>query len=184
MNKVKLILLLAAVMLAFTGCKDDEPSGPSSLIVSLKASYELKAIATYEEVNVEILQISYHTSDDATATDGWVDVPTTPGIYDLMLYDDDEVLLALESVSEPQTISQIRLLLGENNTVVEDGETYDLSTPSGQTSGIKVQVHLQMEPDVTYEVLLNFDPEESVKKIGNGTYKLQPVIKASVRVVE
>lgn len=184
MKRLNFILLLAGLMLVFTGCKDDESDDPSSLIVSLTANYDLKSTTTYEEVNIEILQISYHTSDDATANDGWVDVPTTAGIYDLMLYDNDEVLLALDAVSEPQTISQLRLLLGENNTVVEDGETHELVTPSGQTSGIKVQVHLGMEPGVTYDILLNFDPEESVKKIGNGTYKLEPVIDAIVNVVE
>jgi hypothetical protein len=181
---ISLILILASFLFTFSACKKDKDNnnetGTSSLDISLSAAYNLKSVAAAYVINIEILKISYHTSDDANATSGWIDVETVPGIYNLMDYVNDQVLIAFDPSVDPQTISQIRLLLGENNTVVENGETYDLETPSAQTSGLKVQVHLQMEPGIEYEIMLDFDPEESIKKTGNDQYKLQPVIRAVI----
>jgi hypothetical protein len=60
--------------------------------------------------------------------------------------------------------------------VVLDGTTYPLSTPSAEQSGLKLQ-----EPNITggimYHVLLDFDANKSIVKLGNGGYKLKPVIR-------
>ncbi|PLW97989.1 MAG: carbohydrate-binding protein, partial [Marinilabiliales bacterium] len=60
------------------------------------------------------------------------------------------------------------------------GATYDLDTPSAQTSGIKIQVHAQLQPNLKYKIVLNFDPDKSIVMTGNGKYKLTPVINATV----
>lgn len=186
---MNILLIMAAMLMIFSACKKDEddgdnntnnPTGNASLDVTLKAAYSTKSTATYDAVNLDIQQISFHTSEDTTVAGGWYDLETIPGIYNLMDFVSNDTLVAFDSLVSPQTISQIRLLLGENNTVVEDGETYDLSTPSGQTSGIKILVHTQMVPDSTYVIMLDFDPEESVHKTGNDTYKLRPKINAVV----
>jgi hypothetical protein len=88
--------------------------------------------------------------------------------------------VAFDSLVATQTISQIRILLGDSNTVMIDSVEYPLMTPSAQTSGLKVQVHTQMEPDSTYVIMLDFDPEQSVKELGNGKYKLHPVIRTVI----
>jgi hypothetical protein len=78
---------------------------------------------------------------------------------------------------EPGTISQIRLILGPNNSVVVDGVSYPLSTPSAQQSGLKLQVHQTFEPGVSYEIMLDFDANQSIVEKGNGEYQLKPVIR-------
>jgi hypothetical protein len=78
---------------------------------------------------------------------------------------------------EPGTISQIRLILGPNNSVVVDGVSYPLSTPSAEQSGLKIQVHQTFEPGVSYAILLDFDATQSIKEKGNGEYQLKPVIR-------
>jgi hypothetical protein len=97
-----------------------------------------------------------------------------------MDYVEDDTLIAFDSLVSAQMISQVRLILGDSNTVMVDSILYDLSTPSGQTSGIKLQVHTELLPDSTYVIMLDFDPEESVKQTGNGQYKLKPVIRTIV----
>ena len=92
----------------------------------------------------------------------------------------NDTILAFDTLLQVQRVSQIRLLLGENNTVIDDGVEYPLDTPSGQTSGLKLQVQADLEAGKAYIVTLNFDPYESVKKTGNDKYKLVPVIETTV----
>ena len=169
----------------FSGCnKDDDnenenPStGTADFNVSLKST---TAKSTYDSILIDIQAISIHTSTDSAETSGWFELETNGGIYDLLDYTaGNDTLIAFDSVLQTQTVSQIRLILGENNTIVDDGETYDLETPSAQTSGLKIQVHAELQADMSYKVLLNFDADNSIIKTGNGKYKLKPVIEASV----
>jgi len=184
-------LILSLMLIVIASCnKDDDESNPNqpppvptekaSLDVSLAASYSSKAVSSYDQVNIDIQQISFHTSGDSSVSSGWYDLETNPGIYNLLDYVVDDTLLAFDSLVSAQTISQIRLLLGDDNTVMVDSVLYDLSTPSGQTSGLKVQVHTELLPDSAYVIMLDFDPEESVKQTGNDKYKLSPVIRTVV----
>jgi len=43
-------------------------------------------------------------------------------------------------------LSQIRLILGENNSVMVDSIVYDIKTPSAQESGLKLNVHQDITP--------------------------------------
>ena len=156
----------------------------ANLNITLAADYSLKT-TSYDQVNLDIQQISFHTSGDTISGDttvlaGWFDLETVPGIYNLMDYVSTDTLVAFDSLVNAQMISQIRLLLGDSNTVMVDSVLHNLITPSAQTSGIKVQVHTLMVPDSTYVIMLDFDPEASVMQVGNGNYKLQPVIQAIV----
>lgn len=192
MNKaLSTILFMASIMLLIVSCNknDDEnngkqppvvPAEKASLDITLAASYSLRSDSIYEQVNIDIQQVSFHTSGDSTVSSGWYDLETTPGIYNLMDYIVDDTLIAFDSLVSAQTISQIRLILGDSNTIMVDSVLYDLSTPSGQTSGIKLQVHTELLPDSAYVIMLDFDPEESVKQTGNGKYKLKPVIRTII----
>jgi hypothetical protein len=134
----------------------------------------------YDSVNVDIQSVMIHNSTDTSATTGWFELTTNSGIYNLLDYTNgNDTLLTLDTL-DLQLVSQIRLILGENNTVVEDGVSYDLETPSAQSSGLKLQIHTELEPGTTYYVFLDFDAEQSVIKTGNGKYKLKPVITATV----
>ena len=166
----------------FVGCKkeDDNPStGTANSNVSLENSSAKKA-AAYESVNIDIQKVSIHTSGDTASSSGWFDLETNGGVYDLLDYaSGNDTLIGFDSVLNVQTISQIRLLLGNNNTIVVDGETFPLETPSAQTSGLKIQVHAELQAESSYKVVLDFDSEKSIIKAGN-KYKLKPVINATL----
>ena len=59
----------------------------------------------------------------------------------------------------------------------------DLKTPSGQTSGVKLQLNADLESDVTYMVLLDFDAAKSVVAKGNGGYNLKPVVRTITQAI-
>lgn len=189
------ILIAVCIFFVVSSCKKDNveniPSvsdplsppamqGDASLKITLAANQSLKSTTTYDAVYVEILQISYHSSADTNISGGWNDLETIPGIYNLMDYVVDDTLIAFDTLVNAQTISQLRLVLGDSNTVMIDSVMFDLQTPSAQSSGLKLQVHTQMIPDSAYVIMLDFDPEQSVKQLGNNKYKLRPVIRTII----
>lgn len=169
----------------FSSCSDDDDEldnnpvpGTADFNVSLKSTNP-KII--YEAINIDIQEVSIHTSSDSAEASGWFELETNGGIYNLLDYEaGNDTLIAFDSLLQVQTISQIRLILGDNNTIVDDGETYDLETPSAQSSGLKIQIHAELQPDVSYKIVLDFDADQSIIETGNGKYKLKPVINATV----
>ena len=58
------------------------------------------------------------------------------------------------------------------------GEKIALKTPSGQESGLKVQVHQEVTGGILYRLTLDFDAGRSIVKAGNsGKYLLKPVLR-------
>lgn len=111
---------------------------------------------------------------------GWVALKSIrPGVYDLLkLTGGLDTLLASEELPAGR-ISQIRLLLGENNSVKTNGQVYPLKTPSAQQSGLKLKVNATLTEGITYTILLDFDAARSVVSAGNsGGYNLKPVIRS------
>jgi hypothetical protein len=83
--------------------------------------------------------------------------------------------------------TQVRLVLDKNvfattaNSVVVAGVTKPLSTPSGQTSGLKVNIKdngFDVAANSTVALMLDFDACKSIVNEGNGNYSLKPVITA------
>jgi len=184
-NIIRIVFALTIPLIIFSACnKDDDDentnpvTGTADFNVNLKSTV---AKSTYDSILIDIETVSIHTSSDSAENSGWFELETNGGIYDLLDYDSgNDTLIAFDSVLQTQTVSQIRLILGENNTIGVDGEIYDLETPSGQTSGLKIQVHAELEADKSYKILLDFDADNSIIETGNGKYKLKPVIDASV----
>jgi hypothetical protein len=60
-----------------------------------------------------------------------------------------------------------------------DNTIHELSTPSGQQSGLKIQLNTTLTAGITYEIFLDFDAARSVVEAGNsGNYNLKPVIRS------
>jgi hypothetical protein len=164
-----MILAMAVVAASCKKSKDSTSTEtkPSYLNVRLT-----DAPAGYDAVFIDILSVGFHVDS------GWYDFSLqNPGLYDLIALSNGNTALLVSGISVPAgTINQMRLHLGNNNTIVVDGVTYDLKTPSGQTSGYKVKMNAIIQPGVTYAVLIDFDAAKSIVKEGNGNYLLKPVV--------
>lgn len=131
----------------------------------------------YEEVNIDIQGVEIHRAE-GNQSSGWVSLDVNEGVYDILtLANGLDTLLGSADLPSGR-VSQIRLVLGSNNTVKINGEVKPLETPSAQQSGLKVQVHTQLSPGVTYLITLDFDAARSIVFKGNDTYSLKPVIRA------
>lgn len=167
---------ILALIFVFNACKKADVNGnqPSKMNI-----YLTDAPADYKAVWVDIQHVMVK-SDKTDSADGWVEVPLLkPGMYNLLDFRNGEDTL-LGGVDLPSgKVSQIRLILGDNNKIeMQDGSTVDLKTPSAQQSGLKLNVDADLKPGIPYELVLDFDAARSIVKAGNsGQYILKPVIR-------
>lgn len=149
------------------------------------------APADYAEVNIEIHQVLVKKNDaDGEETEdmdneelqdnGWKVVFNDNITVNLLDYQNGAILDLGEVELDEGRYNQVRLVLGDDNTVVlNSGETIQLDTPSGQTSGFKLLVKADIEADQVYDLVIDFDASRSIVVRGNGTYGLKPVLKTA-----
>lgn len=177
------LFILSLLVLTFYNCTND--SKDTTNLNDGFAHISIKLVdgpGNYDQVFVDVQDIMIKMNDDSEGDNGWVSAGATPGVYDLLeltggqsaiLIDDYEVLAG--------ELSQIRLVLGDNNHVVKDGVQYDLKTPSAQQSGLKLKVNQTVEAGFLYAFVLDFDVAKSIVDAGNSNnIILKPVINASL----
>ncbi len=184
------ILTVLIGVFAFTACNTNSGSGTGTMKISLT-----DAPAAYDEVNIEIRQVLVNQDEDAEEPDdngedndngeedgdekdnGWYSILDDSMTVNLLDYQHGATLELGETELEAGQYNQIRLILGDNNTIVIDGETYALTTPSAQQSGYKLLVNANVEEDQVYELVIDFDASQSIVETGNGNYILKPVLR-------
>lgn len=131
------------------------------------------APANYDAIFLNIDDIEIRTSGGQSV----IDIDGFP--FDILRYRfGKDTILANHDVPSG-FIQEIRLKLEDTgNSIVVDGQTYPLTTPSGQSSGVKIKIQDELIPDVAYTLLLDFDASKSIVETGNGKYILKPVIRA------
>lgn len=165
MKRIAGFLLLSIFWLA---CSEDNQT--AKLEVRLT-----DAPGDYEQVNIDIQSVEINSGD---GNSGWTTLDVKSGVYNILeLTNGLDTLLATAELPAGQ-ISQIRLILGNNNSVKVNGETKPLSTPSAQQSGLKLNLNATLVEGITYTITLDFDAARSIVAKGNGTYSLKPVIRA------
>lgn len=130
-----------------------------------------------ESVFVDVQSIKYSLNDET-----WVDVPISAVVVDLLKFSNgSDTLLSNIELNTGERIQQVRLLLGENNYIVfKDGSIENLTTPSAQESGLKINVHSDVEVTSGYKVVIDFDANRSIVATGSGKHILKPVIRAYI----
>lgn len=181
--KFKGLLFLFAFSIVLFHCATDDASqtveGTSKLSIKL-----VDDPGDYEHVYIEVVDVRVKVNNDSD-DDNWQSLDAiNTGVYDLLeLTGGINVLLADEYEIPSGNLNQIRLVLGDDNTIVIDGETHPLTTPSAQQSGLKIRVNETLEPNFEYVFWLDFDVDESIVIAGNsGNIILKPVIRASAEV--
>ncbi|WP_421873671.1 DUF4382 domain-containing protein [Marinoscillum sp.] len=201
--KLKLLTILMAAVVALASCDDtntdsmDTP-GTATMKISL-----VDDPATFDAVLIDVQGVEYKldTEDQNDEDDGednedetdsrilddegeWVYVDIDPTVYDILqLQNGTEAVLADVDI-EVGDLEEVRLILGDNNKVVVDGDTLDMTVPSGKSSGLKVKVDGDIEEGADYELVIDFDAAKSIVHTGSGKYLLKPVIRVKLMEVD
>lgn len=178
MKKIKLIFFAAATStLLLAACSKNKDT--STLQVRLT-----DAPLSVDEVNVEILEVEVKLQEGETPVREdslggdreWVRLETNRGIYNLLELQNGVDTVLGTATLPVGTIKEIRFVLGDNNTIRENGVEYPLEIPSGSSSGLKIKIEKPLRADLE-TLVIDFDAALSVKKEGNGDYKLRPVLR-------
>jgi hypothetical protein len=179
-NLLFLLLPITAGLLTFAACrKSSSTSGTGRLEVRLT-----DAPAPYDAVYIDVQKVEVNVSGDTGTSKGWQTLPLLrPGVYNLLDFRNgiDTVLASTDLPAG--TLSQMRLVLGNNNSVVIGGQTFPMATPSAQQSGLKFNIHAQLTSGIVYRLWIDFNAGSSIVTTGNGGYILKPVIRTYTEAI-
>ena len=149
------------------GCSKDAIRNESSRLTFLLTD----APGIFEEVNIDIVAVKIILNDSLA------ELNARTGVYNLLDFvNGHDTVLVNEEIPNGK-LSQVRLILGDNNSVKVDSIVYDLKTPSAQQSGLKLNVHQEFLSGITYSYIIDFDAGKSIVITGNEKYILKPVIR-------
>lgn len=180
LKKIYFVAVTAmVVMLGFQSCESDDESNTARVQLKL-----VDAPGDYSEVNVVIADIQYNNSDSEA---GWVSFGTPedyPISVDLTTLIAGNNLLLADQIIPSGMLKQIRLVLGDGNTLKIEGqaEMMALNTPSAMQSGLKLNLNTALDSGFTYTFILDWDVQKSVVMAGSGMYNLKPVIRVNAEV--
>lgn len=170
-NKIIRMLFILPFMLA--ACNELDNSSDTAKIRFLLTD----APGNFQEVNIDVQSIEVLINDSIYVLE------TNQGIYNLLEFVNGEDTVLVTDEIPSGMLRQIRLILGENNTLMVDSIIYDLKTPSAQQSGLKLLVNEDISNGVTYTYVIDFDAAKSIVKTGNGQYILKPVIRVFTEAI-
>ena len=182
MKITRLLPLAAVALLGLAGCsKSEDADNTSKLEVRL-----MDAPGDFRSVVLDVQQVEVHLKEEKDP-DGWKMLSFTPQAINVLDYVNGRSALLVSEDFAPGDLKEIRLILGPNSYVVgRDGQQYDLKTPSGQSSGIRLKLDkATLRQRETFQLLLDFDVAKSIVERGNWKpgndkkerYLLKPVIR-------
>jgi hypothetical protein len=153
----------------FSSCKKDKEG---SMTVRLT-----DAPGDYLKVNVDIQLVEVHYANSSGGA--WTSLNTNAGVYDLLTLQNNITTVLASGTNIPAgKVSQIRMILGPNNSVLlKDSTTHSLKVPSSWNTGIKINVNATIPANNNLVVTLDYDADASIHREGNGEYTMNPVVK-------
>ncbi|WP_420576767.1 DUF4382 domain-containing protein [Ekhidna sp.] len=204
--KSRLLTLLITVLMvaAISSCSDSTEIDNNGMTTARMQVALVDDPAEYDAILIDVQGVEYRIDTDSTEegenegeedgeenseeesdNDGeWNTLEVTPTVYDLLkLNNGEEAILADEDI-EAGELEQVRLILGNNNKIVIDGDTSDIFVPSGSQTGLKINIDGEVEDNKFYRLVLDFDAAQSVVELGNGEHILKPVVRATLTEVD
>ncbi|GAA5520813.1 DUF4382 domain-containing protein [Aliifodinibius salicampi] len=179
------LVLFFAVAVFFTAC-DNSGTGSDGSMGTMTVEMTDAPIDSADAVNVFIERVEVNNAENEE--EGWIVLNEPQQSYNLLELTNGATEVIGTKELEPGTYNQIRLILSEGGHSVEvGGEVHDMKVPSGPQTGIKLNIDAEIEPDIEYVLLLDFDASRSVVAAGPPgdavKYLLKPVIKAKEKAI-
>jgi len=190
-----LVVLAAIICLGqMTGCGGGS-SAPAATSGTLKMALSDKQSDSFQKLIISIKEVRVVPAGMESSPDNDPALPVvatyaTPLKVDVLTL--KFLLQSLGQVTIPAgSYSQVRLILADNPAGTEPenylvlasdstGTKIPIKTPSGQTSGLKINCQFQVKPDELIDLVVDFDPNTAIVATGGG-YLFKPT---GIRVVE
>lgn len=164
MHKPLTRVLIVGTMLLAGGCGDDDANQTGTLelrIVDTPYPFEMitSASLTIDAVEVRVAGAGFQT----------LAVPDSLNPLNLLELQNGVSELLVETEVPVGSIDQIRLIVRSASVSLDDGRTFELDIPSGESSGLKLFVDppIEVVADLTTELVLDVDVSESFKPVPN-----------------
>lgn len=175
-----------ALLVLFTGCDvNDEATNNKAQITVLLTD----APGDFESVFIDIQEVQINANapgeddnsdneDGEENDEGWITLNDDPVRADLLELRNGDTIQLGGNALDAGNYNQIRLILGNDNEIIKDGQSFPLQTPSAQQSGLKLNIDANIEAGETYNLLVDFDAGRSIVETGNAMFILKPVLRA------
>jgi hypothetical protein len=171
------VLLGLLFTFSLVSCSEKDTSEKAKLEVRLTDDP-----AAFNAVYIDLKDVQINVTGDDDKD--WQSLPGVhAGIYNLLDLANGKDTLLVNADIPTGKLHQIRLVLGTNNSVVVNGVTIPLETPSAQQSGLKLNVQQNVTGGILYTMVLDFDAGKSIVQTGNSKFILKPVIRTVLNAV-
>ena len=175
---MKGLLISLIILMLIAGCGDEPTKQETTGYGRMKVSaFDAPPPSGIEHIYLMIAEVSVHSSDR-----GWVILAEPNETYDFLELINGATAVLADTTLEAGHYTQMRLVLGEANEIVVDGEPHPLTIPSGEQSGVKLNLNVEVSDDELIEVLVDFDASKSITWTPK-KYMLRPSFKTFTRVV-
>ncbi len=167
--KGRLVLIIFSLfcLFPFEGCQNQGNNSPSKLSISM-----IDSPGDYQAVNIEIDSVEIKIKDG-----NWTSLNDfKPGIYNLLDYTAGHELSVSSREMPSAVLTEVRVLLGNQNTIKVDGQEFKLTTPGGVDPGVIVPVNQMLDPGQNIQMVIDFDASSSIRE-ASGIFLLRPVIR-------
>jgi hypothetical protein len=173
---IKIIGILVMLLGVVTACEKEDRSG----VVSVRMKDHPGLASTFDEVNIEVKQIQLYYVSGPQTRGGWVKLRTQAGVYNLLkLQNGQSVGLVMRERVPVGRVTGVRLMLGENHSVVARGQRYPVKMDPEQQAGVRMSANISVKPGYFIQIMLGFDAASSIAVDAPGKFRLKPSVKVT-----
>lgn len=163
------LFLVSIAFMFFVTCKDEDKS-----VASLEV-YLTDSPTAMQEVNLEILSLSLKMQKDKNEKELKLN---KSGSINILNYTNGHDTLLSKIELSADTVEYIKLVLGSNNTIVVDNQTFELKIPIDQSNEYTIYFKQGLKLDNHYKLWLDFDAGRSITKSAANKY----ILNAKIRI--
>jgi hypothetical protein len=161
------LLAVTAITVLTSSCKDGDKGSATRVNIRMT-----DAPGAYDAIILSVKEIRVLTSEGEST------LPVSANFDILKFRLGKDTLLASQDIPSGR-LNEVRIVLNDTgNKVIINGIAYNLTTPSAQSSGLKLKINEDLTSGIEYTLKLDFDAAKSIVQTGNGKYILKPVIRA------
>ena len=179
----KILVIGVLTLFLMTSCSNEleTETFENSTLVTVKLQ---GTPSTFNKANLEVIDVQLRVLEDESNPNAWVSLNTVnTGIHDLTKITDNTVVTLVDFEEIPsEFIYNIKLVFGDNNTVVKNGLEYVLDIAQEYDNASINVVEKQLISNKVYDFVLVFDVDGSIEMSSEGNANLNPKMSTEMRL--